>query len=239
MGVDDYERPLAVYEDAVFRWNGAHWTLVRDQLKLPQAVMPPRIAGSTLLVRDEGRGENDKRLWWTDVTSDEPLIAHDQSLGFGWFDALSYQFTRTGEFWFSMGNSASPGWTLVRRLKSGEFRLAIVNGQTRFRASEEATPAVSITAIKELSNGELVGAGDLGFYRIEDDKIITLVRFRDSSQITADSLDWRWDPTDLLELSPRQYLISGLFGGIYLLDLSADEYRLIELDERIGAPTEL
>jgi hypothetical protein len=84
-----------------------------------------------------------------------------------------------------------------------------------------------------------VGVGDLGFYHIENKQIITLVRFRDSSQLTADNLNWRWDPTDLVELSPRRYIISGLFGGIYLLDLSADEYRLVELDERIGSPVEL
>ena len=140
LGVDDHDQPLAVYEDAVFRWGGEQWTLVRDKLKLPKTVMPPRIVGSTLLVRDEGHGEDAKRLWWTDVTGDQPLIAHDQALGFGWFDALSYQFTRAGEFWFSTGNSAFPGWTLVRRLKSGEFAWRLSAGKRSLLSARNGSP---------------------------------------------------------------------------------------------------
>lgn len=48
---------------------------------------------------------------------------------------------------------------------------------------------------------------------------------------------WHWDPTDVLFLSDNSYLISGSFGGIYILRQDQSRrWSLKSLDEKLGEP---
>jgi hypothetical protein len=96
---------------------------------------------------------------------------------------------------------------------------------------------VRVSAVTVTPTGQVLAAGSTGFYAVEKGRIRTLTTFADTSQLTADNLYWDWIPTDILEIDRDRYIIAGLFGGIYLLELhGGGTPRLTELDERLGPP---
>jgi len=67
---------LAVYGHAIYRREGTRWVpIYRGRIELPRSGLPPRKFGHRVFFRDEGQGENEKRLWWLELASKPRLIA--------------------------------------------------------------------------------------------------------------------------------------------------------------------
>ena len=230
------EAVLAVYQNIVFRFDLDRWTRVYAGGTLPTSGPPPRVRQSRIYLREEGRYENGKRLWWTDLSGNAKLVSHDADIGIGWEDAPSYAFDGS-DLWLTAGNSAFGSWSLVRRTATGQYRLAIVNGSVGYRRRlSDEPPDVSISALA-MEDGRLIGAGNTGLYQVTPTNITAFVRFANTTQVTKDNTSWTWDPSDLLRLGQGRHLIAGLFGGIYLLEPDgAGAYSLISLDEQVGKP---
>jgi uncharacterized protein DUF6794 len=237
LGFDDGHL-LAVYPNAIYRRDQDTWTVLYQGGALPQSGPPPRRLGSRIYFRDEGRNENGKRLWWLDLPGGTKPIAHDADLGIGWEDALSYAVGPNGDLWFTAGNTVDRSWSLVRRTVTGEYGLAVLNGGVlRDRDARPEQQQVNISAIVFTADGDLLGAGDTGLYRVTGQRIQPLVRFENTEQVIPDGLQWEWEPSDLLDLAHDRYLIAGLWGGIYLLELhESGRFTLTSVDDHIGEP---
>jgi hypothetical protein len=102
---------------------------------------------------------------------------------------------------------------------------------------EESGP--SISGIIEGPQDELLGVGDKGLYRIGHGQITRLLAFKNTHQSIPygkSFYQWSWDPSKILILENDNYLISGAFGGIYLLNRQRGEWRFQVLDQKLGEP---
>ncbi len=252
----DGERVLAVYRNAVYRLDGDKWSLIHQgTAELPRSGPPPLKFDTRIYFRDEGHHEDRKRFWWLDLGSTPPrLVSLDKDVGIvgpsgpRWEDAPSYAVTPGGDLWVAVGNDRSGG-SLLKRSSDGAYQVAIVNGANAFDGNLLKIPArepgIAVSAIVLQENGLLLGAGPSGLYRIGSTRIERLVSFKNTSQkIPWDAgrtvYHWRWDPSGLLDLGLGRYLISGMFGGIYLLQRQGDGgFALVALDETIEEPVTL
>jgi hypothetical protein len=99
---------------------------------------------------------------------------------------------------------------------------------------------LSISGLAARSDEDLVAVGDRGLFEIRGNQIRRLVGFRNTHQrvpIESGLLHWGWDPTDILFLPDNAYLISGSFGGIYLVRQDESKRWILKsLDEHLGRP---
>lgn len=251
LGIDG-EHLLAVYSRTIYRRAAARWALVYEGATLPWSGPPPTRVGSGIYFRDEGRGENDKRLWWLDLSAPtKGLISHDKDVGVvgsdgpRWEDSPSHVFAPDGTMWLTVGNHMN-GWSLLKRLPSGEYRAAIVHGRLAYGGhlmeDEARRQPLRVSAVAFGEAGELIAAGNSGLYRLVSKELVPLALFQNTHQEIRDSYGvgmWDWDPSELLQLDDQRYLIAGLWGGVYVVDLGADNRsRLSSVDEtgRLGKP---
>jgi hypothetical protein len=99
---------------------------------------------------------------------------------------------------------------------------------------------LSISGIAAKSDDNLIAVGDTGLFEIRGNQIRKLLAFGNTHQnipMKGGVGHWDWDPTDILLLTDNSYLISGSFGGIYLLRQDhAKGWSLKSLDEKLGKP---
>ncbi len=264
---------LLIYPKSVLRRKGDDWeTLYSGDIKLPWSGPPPRQYGDRIYFRDEGRGENEKRLWSLELKNAPRLASVDEDTGLvgpsgpRWENSFSYCVTRDGTLWATFGEGSDKK-SLVCRKPDGTYGIATINDGVQFkggllgeeidREGPEGTAIISggwkrmgeppnpdpeksgpsISAIVEDPQDELIGVGDEGLYRISHGRITRLLAFKNThQQIPYDKsfLQWSWDPSNIVILGNDNYLISGAFGGIYLLNRQNGEWRFQVLDQKLG-----
>ncbi len=128
----DGDKLLAVRPRAIYRWEGDRWTLiVRMHENIPVALVPPARFGNRIYLRDEGWGEDNKRLWWIDLDSGH-IVKFDEACGFvtsegpRWENVMSYAVEPGGRLWLT------PGYSLVRWDAAQGYRVALMNGKPVF-----------------------------------------------------------------------------------------------------------
>lgn len=243
-------RLLAIYPKAVFSLTDTHWeTLYAGEVALPKSGPPPTRYGNYLFFRDEGRTENQKRLWWLSVNADPLLTSFDQDFwlitaaGPRWENVSSYAVTSDGMLWLAVGEGYNRK-SLLRRSPDGLYAIAIMNNSVDFSAdffgSEQTDQGLSLSAIAPIASNTLILVGDQGLYRLHDNHLEQLLAFTQTKQeiaIEGYQLAWRWTAGNILPLSAKAYFISGTFGGMYLLEQTmTGKWQLESLDEKLGAP---
>jgi hypothetical protein len=243
---------LAVYPHSVYRLNGEKWSLIYSgKTALPYSGPPPQLVGNMLFFRDEGSGENQKRLWWLTVGPKGRLTSLDRDIGVvgpegpRWENTFSYCVTEKGDLWATVGEGDAPA-SLLRRSKEGTYSIAILNNGVLFNpkllGSGATDLGLSVSCVTSLPDGSLLLVGDQGLYHLKDNTLVRRVVFENTRQKIpindgANVYHWGWDPSNALVLNEKSYFISGTFGGIYLLERnSAGQFTFQSVDERLGEP---
>ena len=249
MGTDS-AKLLAVYKDSILLLEDKKWKeIYRDKIQLPKSGIPPYKNGNMVYFRDEGMDENQKRLWWLKLSQKPRLISLDQDVGVvgpggpRWENSFSYCVTDGGDIWATLGEGYSKK-SLIKRSANGEYRLAVMNNNLLFDGTifgdNGKDDGLSISAVSIGKSGSLLAAGDRGLYEIQGTRITQLLAFENTTQEIPindgkNVYHWSWDPSNILELGLGKYLITGTFGGIYLIERNASgAYSMISLDETLG-----
>lgn len=257
---------LVVRPEVVYRWRAGkpsaqQWERLytgSPNKPLPFSGIPPQLLGNRLYFRDEGYGEDDKRLSWLPLNVPAPpnappgIAYFDEDTGMvgsdgpRWENVWSVAYTAgtspTGTLWIASGHIYGQP-SLLCWTPGGGYRIALFNGRTHFGGDffengdleQDYDPAtVTVTGIETpKTDGSFRVIGPHGIYEIKAGTIRPLLRFTGTGD---------WIPTHLLALKPGVTLLGGHFGGVYLLKtkaISKQAFRVIRLDERIGPPIRL
>ena len=243
---------LVVYPKGFYKLVNDSWQAVYEgEISLPRSGPPPQLNGDLLYLRDEGRGENQKRLWWLKVRGEPELKSLDMDIGVvgshgpRWENSFSYTVTNTGELWACVGEGRARK-SLVRRSKDGAYSIAIMNNSVRFTpelfGSEETDQGISVSAVSMLQDNTILLVGNSGLYRLKGNELFQELAFTNTRQkipVNAGKnvYNWRWDPSKVLVLEEDSYFISGAFGGTYTLKVDKKgEWAFESLDEKLGEP---
>jgi hypothetical protein len=225
---------LAVYSQAIFRLTGDQWTLVHsgDEL-LPRCEVPPQLHGSMVFLRDEGRKEIGKRLWWLTLGEPSRLSALEYDLGgfdkeiLGRQGISSYCVTKNGDVW-----ACTVAGTLLRRSQDGRCSIAIFHGSVEFR--EDLLRRVArdqgllVSAVTALPDDTLLLASDAGLYRLRGNELVQELAFppeeiKYSTGRVELVAQRELRPNTILVLDDQSYVIGcGAWKGVYLLRKSTD-----------------
>lgn len=243
---------LAVYPHSVYRLNGGKWSLIYSgERALPRSGSPPQMIGDLLFFRDEGRGENQKRLWWLTVGPKAELTSLDRDVGLvgpegpRWENSFSYCVTEKGDLWATVGEGYAPA-SLLRRSKEGTYSIAVLNNGVLFNSellgSGSTDQGLSVSCVTSLPDASLLLVGNQGLYHLKDNTLVRTLAFENTRQKISvnggvNVYHWGWDPSNALVLDEKSYFISGAFGGIYVLEQgSTGQFTFRSLDERLGEP---
>jgi hypothetical protein len=239
---------LAVYRNSIYTLQGTKWSEVyKGEIELPKSGPPPRKFGDKIFWRDEGRDEDDKRLWWLELTKQHRLVSLDEDIGVvgrdgpRWENTASYSVTPEGGLWAMVGSDVS-GESLIKRSASGKYEVAIINSSLRFDGellgSERGKNALPASAVAMGMKGVLLLAGDRGIYTLSGKCLQQIIAFDNVHRgASGPSLPWYGCPGDILQLDDNRYLVAGVFGGIYLIErTTSNEWSAIPLDETIEKP---
>jgi hypothetical protein len=241
------ERLLAVYSNAIYRLQADGWeTLYSGSIELPKSGLPPVMFGQRIYFRDEGTGENGKQLWWLELEPTPRLVlfTEDTELvganGPRWENATSYCVTKDKALWITLGESNAPS-ALVRRSIDGSYAIAVINDGLAFdgdlMGGEATGDDLPITAVALDAHGELIALGDRGLYAIEGRRIRELIAFDVPLDEEYHKHRWAGDLNNLLDMGGGRYVLSGAFGGIYLLERDAiGGHHIIPISGTLAAP---
>ncbi|MBP5441691.1 MAG: hypothetical protein J6Y60_00455, partial [Treponema sp.] len=77
-------------------------------------------------------------------------------------------------------------------------------------------------------------AGQSGLFKLTGNTLTPIVYFKNTRQLipqkNGSNYHWSWDPSDILELSTDDYLISGTFGGTYRIKKTNDQWEIIMIE---------
>jgi hypothetical protein len=251
LGVDG-DSVLLLYARSIYHREADDWKrLYEGPQDLPWSGPPPRRAGRYVYFRDEGRDEVDKRLWWLDLEN-ATLVSLDRdcrlvgSYGPRWENTSSYALTADGQLWAAVGGGVS-AYSLLRRSPDGGYRVALMNGEPAFDGellSGSESGRIHVSAVSITDTGSVLAAGDTGLYRIGAERVETLVTFSNAKQDIpwgeTSVYHWGWEPSDVLDLGGGRYLISGMYGGIYVLERNGGGPSSLRcVDNVIGEPMTL
>ncbi len=257
----DGQSLLAVYSKTIYRLTDGKWTLVHSgDILLPRSCLPPQLHGNEVFLRDEGRGETRKRLWWLTLGEKLHLSVLDRDTGLadpptvmrspdsapglyfvvptvlsGWEEVPSYCVTRNGDLWACVG-----GRSLLRRSKDGHYAIAIMNGSVQFRedpfARRETDQDVSVSAVTALPDDTLLLAGRTGLYRLKGDELVQELAFTAQERgvgLPIQARGSRFSPNSLLVLDEQSYFLgSDRWEGVCLLCKGNDgQWSFIPLDD--------
>ena len=243
------ESLLAVYPKSVYKLSDGKWKAIYEgDVKLPKSGLPPRLVGDTLYLREEER-TNDM-LWFLKTGKNSKLVSLVDDVGVvgrdgpRWEDASSYAATEAGELWVCVGGGIQRT-SLLHKSKDGAYSIALMNNSLNFTPNlfgcEETDQGLSVSAVTLLQDGTVLLVGDSGLYHLKGKTLIRKVAFTNMRQKIPMGIGsvyhWAWEPSDVLVLGEDSYFISGMYGGIYLLQKNEkDKWAFQSLDEKLGEP---
>jgi hypothetical protein len=244
LGIDG-ESLLAVYANSIYVLHGTAWSeIYTGAITLPDSGPPPRKFGEQVYFRDEGQNEYGyQRLWWLQLGKEPRLFALDKDVGIGgkygprWKNAYSYCVLPDGDLWATIGSGE---WSLIKRSADGRYRVAIINDSLQFNGellpSARDGSALLLSAVSMENSGDLLLAGGRGISLLQGKRLRQVVAFENvNMNLAINPRKWHGRPGDILRLDGDRYLLSGMFGGIYLIERTASgEYRATSLDETVG-----
>jgi len=246
------ESVLAVYTKSVYTHVDGGWKALYDgDIAIPRSGPPPQLIADYLYLRDEGSGENNKKLWWLRIGSTPRLFSLDDDVGVvgssgpRWENSFCFGVSQSGDLWACVGEGYARK-SVLRRSKDGAYSIAIMNNSVRFTpdlfGSEETDQGISVSAVLGLEDDSVLLVGDAGLYRLKgkvlnQELAFTNTRQKISTNEGKNVYHWGWDPSKMVVLGNESYFISGAFGGVYLLQKDEkDEWSFKSLDEKLGDP---
>jgi hypothetical protein len=247
LGVDG-QCLLAAYSKSIFSLADGKWTLVYSgDILLPHSGLPAQQHGNMVFLRDEGRGERCKRLWWLTFGEHPHLSVLERDTGLvgdivwrsptmpdvethlstgpsGWDEVSSYCVTKSGDLWVCVGGEYMRK-SLLRRSKDGHYSIAIMNGSVQF-TEDPFQPGkddqdLSVSTVTTLSDDTLLLVGRSGLYRLKDNELVQELAFtaqKDRAPLPINARGPRLNPNTILAIDERSYLIgSQHWEGICLL----------------------
>lgn len=213
---------LAVGARDVARWNGKGWTSIWDgKLDLPPCALPAQRFGDFLYLRDEGSGEDNKRLFWIDLAHPGRPVAFDEHVGvvgsYGprWENVWDYAVTPDGTRWIST-NSEEEAASLLAWHPLHGYRVSLYHASPQWRddllGDDRKAPPYSLCALEPQSDGSLSGAGPSGLFTIRDRQIRQELRFDNVRNVFG-----IWSPSKLLTVGPNLKFLGDGFGGMILV----------------------
>jgi hypothetical protein len=202
----DGDRLLAVRSRAVYQLQDGHWIpIVQTNEDIPVALIPPIRSGDRIYLRDEGLGEDNKRLWWIDLAHDGKMTCFDKDCGVvgpegpRWENVWNFTVTRDNQLWLT------PNYSLVRWDEKDGYRVALMNGSPTFNGQlikgsyPEDSPvgggwevsddgrvkeaALGATGMALLPDGKTLDViGPNGLYRVQGQEITPLLSFKNLTQ---------------------------------------------------------
>ncbi|QQS06467.1 MAG: hypothetical protein IPK50_06090 [Fibrobacterota bacterium] len=220
---------LAVYSREAFQLSSQGWMHIgRSKDLLPLSGSPPRLAGGSLILHDEGQGESNKQLWRWRIDSDT-LIPLERELtvqGFHeshWNQVNSMIQEPDGSRWITVGAGFSN--SLLHFSPSGICSVAVIHGLFRPAAPKvlwrDVPPEITMEAMSREDDGTLWLAGSSGLFHLSGKRLNRVLGFADATQgvqLEDGVLHWLWSPREMLRIGPNAFVIGGLFGGNYLLE---------------------
>ena len=246
----DGNKIILIYQHSIFELDENKWkSIYKGVIDFPQSGIPPQKIHDKIYFRDEGHGEDDKQLWWFDLKTDSNLISFCENTalvgkeGPRWEDNYDYLVLPDGTLWIIAGSDIS-GYSLIQKSVDGNYKIAVFNGEIDWNGGEllgsDKDSTLAISGLCSSEDGSIFGVSRYGLYRLFDNAITQLIAFTNTSQeiVMTDgesTYSFEWDPSKLYVLGNQEYLISGEFDGIYLLNRdNSGKLRLISLDEEIG-----
>ena len=226
---------IAVYSHKIYRLSGsAKWTEIFSSTKdIPNSSLPPAVYDDLLYIRDEGFGENRKSLWLIDLKSSKMEKFYEKTglvgtYGPRWENNFSYSLDPKGNLYVTAGEGYSSK-SLIRQSKTGSFEFLVyedkINGKN--------IPKLDISAVNATDTYVLL-AGQSGLFKLTGNTLTPIVYFKNTRQLipqkNGSNYHWSWDPSDILELSTDDYLISGTFGGTYRIKKTNDQWEIIMIE---------
>ncbi|MDH5577021.1 MAG: hypothetical protein OEZ09_01050, partial [Betaproteobacteria bacterium] len=164
-----------------------------------------------------------------------------------WETTASYAVTDKGDLWACVGGSGGAK-SVLRRAKDGTYAVAILNNSVEFApdllGSEMNNQGLSLCALAVHPNGSLVLVGKTGLYRFDGNELSHELEFANTDQTieydrNKPPFHWWWEPSTVIALAENAYVISAMFGGVYLLAGNEGKTWSFEpLDEKLGAPVD-
>ncbi len=241
---------LGIREHAVYNWSGVRWnTLITTKYALPKCVVPAEQIGERIYFRDEGYGEDDKRLSWIDLTKPDTLNYFEQdtkmtgSQGPRWEFVNSYLKDKSNKLWISAGHSAQ---SLFCWTKKEGYKIAAMNNRLTFDGVHLFGPNeffginakdIAITGMIEEGQDELLCIGPSGMYKLKGKTLTQVLRFSNASQDNSkkggcDATTFA--PTHMVKLGTDDYFVGTHWGGT--LRLKKDQsgaFKLTLLDGQV------
>ena len=236
------DRLMLVYDSSIIelQHNRAWREIYASPAVLPQPGPPPQGHGNFVYLRDEGRHEDNKRLWWLNLeTLELTNLAQDTGWvgpnGPRWENNYSYVVDSHGDLWATAGTSPYRQ-SLLHRVQSGDYVTAVFQGTVDWDVDPEISTSserrLDISAVA-LGESGLLLAGQTGLYSLVGESLSPLVLFENTEQLIG-RYHWGWDPSNLVQPAEGSYVISGAFGGIYLVSLVEGSWAIVPLDESDG-----
>lgn len=238
-------QPHIVYELTEDRtWS----KLFASEVSMPKCARPPVLGNERLYFRDEGEHGDNKSLSWIKPKNPKFLVAFAKdtrlvgSSGPRWENVYSFQPVAGDCLWLTAGSS-SP--SVLKWTKDAGYRIAIMNTKLEFDGklignsylSDPPTTSFSVTCVNPISAEHVLCAGPSGMFKIDQQTITPVVRFKNTTQSVKESfgdLHWNWRPNYLIRLGDQKYFISGHWGGCYLLEKGGDsQWKLNALDDKL------
>ncbi len=246
------ESLLVVYPRSVYERGDGRWKAIYEgDIDIPRSGPPPQLIGDSLYLRDEGSGENNKKLWWLKIAPAPTLVSLDDDIGVvgpngpRWENSFSYAVSESGDLWACVGEGYARK-SLLRKSKGGAYSVAIMNNSVDFTpelfGSVETDQGISVSAVTCLKDDSVLLVGDAGLYRLKGRSLNQELAFTNTRQKIPTNegknvYHWGWDPSGILLLGDNSYFISGAFGGVYLLQIDeSKEWSFKSLDEALGKP---
>jgi hypothetical protein len=206
----DGEALIASRERSLYRLERDSWKkIVMCPTDIPFSLGPLIKVGDRVYLRDEGKDEENKRLWWIDIAAGGKLVAFDEDCsiaganGAQLINVWSYLVQDDGQLWIAAGGDRFP-WLVQWNPRSG-YRIALADANVHFEGKfrrvlvgsvddpntanfppggqkEKYLPLAMTGLVSVHSGGDIECVGNHGIYRVTATEIIPELAFTKSYQ---------------------------------------------------------
>ena len=226
---------LAFEKSGIFIYTGRHWQLILERPfaavyyeskhKNRYPVIPTeniRISGSSLYFLQEITQQRSADLFSLDINKDScaaDFFSRNQLSDNSKKEIISY-FVDEGRLWVNALRLMNDAILLNENKQS--IRALVINNQLTSDQGEKVTMRPS--AINKLDKDTIIFAGSDGLFLLVNNQITPVAYFSNATQAIkfkdGTSYDFEFIPRCIQRAGSGKFLIGGLWGGLYFIDIS-------------------